>query len=114
MRRRSTTRATTTFAVPNDMSVRSLIPWLRTSHGLSPSPDSSCSTIPSANRKRPATSAIRAWLDHRGSEADGSGLSPADALRARLAAPHARYGAHGSDPYVPDQRHDGGQSEQGA
>ena len=51
-----TTTAITMFAVPNESEVRSLIPWLRTSHGLSPSSDWSWSTMPNAKRKSPTTS----------------------------------------------------------
>ena len=39
--RTSTQRAMTMFAVPNDSDVCSETPWLSTSHGESPSPDSS-------------------------------------------------------------------------
>ncbi|MEN3341304.1 MAG: hypothetical protein V7644_708 [Actinomycetota bacterium] len=50
-----TTRATATFAIPNERGVCLARPWFRTSHGDRPSLDSSTSTIPIANRKRPST-----------------------------------------------------------
>ena len=44
-------------AIPNDSGVCFARPWLRTSHGESPSFDSSSSTIPKAKSARPPTRA---------------------------------------------------------
>jgi hypothetical protein len=50
-----TTTATAMFAVPNVRNVCFASPWLRTSHGDSPSFERRIRTIPSAKMNRPKT-----------------------------------------------------------